>query len=132
MVRYYDIDAANARVHEVRPLLEQLREDRNHIAEAQAELTRFRQSNGNSDHTAELARRERRMRDVVRRMEASVAQIDAWSVTLREIATGLIDFPALVNGRPVWLCWRLGEDDIDWWHEYDTGFGSRQRLSDLY
>jgi hypothetical protein len=132
MVRYYDIDAANARIREVRPLLQQLRDDRNEIAEAQAELARFRQSNGSSDHAQELAQREHRVRELVRRMEVAVAQIDAWSVTLREINTGLIDFPALVSGRPIWLCWRLGEDDIAYWHEYDSGFGSRQPLAELH
>lgn len=132
MARYYDIDAANARIAEVRPLLEQLRDDRGAIARAQSDLTRFRESNGSSDHAEELGRREQEIRDLVRRMEAAVVQIDAWSVTLRDISTGLIDFPALVNGRPVWLCWRLGEDDIEWWHEYETGFGGRQPLAELH
>jgi hypothetical protein len=132
MARYYDIDAANARVEEVRPLLEQLRDDRDEIARAQAELTRFRQSNGSSDHAGELARREQEIRDLVRRMEAAVVQIDAWDVTLRDITTGLIDFPALVNGRPVWLCWRLGEGNISWWHEYESGFSGRLPLAELH
>jgi len=132
MVRYYDIDAANARVDEVRPLLESLRSDRDEIAEAQRELARFRESNGNSDHAAELARREQHIKETVRRMELAVAQIEAWSVTLRDISSGLIDFPALVSGRPVWLCWRLGEGDIDWWHEFDSGFSSRRPIAELF
>lgn len=132
MVRYYDIDAANARIRELRPLLEQLRDDRNDIAKAQADLARFHQSNGHSDHAGELAKREQDLRETVRRMEAAVVQIDAWSVTLRDISTGLIDFPALVTGRPIWLCWRLGEGDIDWWHEYDTGIAGRQALAELH
>ena len=53
-------------------------------------------------------------------MQASVQQIDDWGVTLRDISSGLIDFPALAMGRPIWLCWRLGEDNIAWWHEVDT------------
>jgi hypothetical protein len=132
MVRYYDIDAANARILEIRPLLQQLRDDRNEIAAAQAELTHLRQSNGHSDHAGDLAVREARVRETVKRMEEAVVQIDAWSVTLRDITTGLIDFPALVSGRPIWLCWRLGEDDIDWWHEYDTGIAGRQPLAELH
>jgi hypothetical protein len=132
MVRYYDIDAANARVDEVRPVLESLRSDRDEIAEAQRELVRFRESNGSSDHAAELARREQHIKETVRRMELAVAQIEAWSVTLRDISSGLIDFPALVSGRPVWLCWRLGEGDIDFWHEFDSGFSSRRPIADLF
>jgi hypothetical protein len=65
-------------------------------------------------------------------MELAVAQIEAWSVTLRDIGSGLIDFPALVSGRPVWLCWRLGEGDIDYWHEFDSGFSTRRPIADLF
>ena len=131
MGRFYDIDAANARLTELRPLLEELRRDRDAIAEAQAELVRFRETNGNSGHASELDEREGKIRELVGSMERAVAQIDAWDVTLRDIDTGLIDFPALAAGRPIWLCWRLGEEDVEWWHERNTGFSSRKRLVDL-
>jgi hypothetical protein len=131
VARYYDIDAANARVEELRPILEQLRDDRDAIAEANSELRRLRETNGSSKHADEAKAREDEIRSLVKRMEESVAQIDAWSVTLRDIQTGLIDFPALVNGRPVWLCWRLGEGPIEWWHEHDRGFDDRKPLVEL-
>jgi hypothetical protein len=72
-----------------------------------------------------------RMQGVIDRMQAGVARIDALGVTLREIETGLIDFPALASGRQIWLCWRLGEGDIEFWHELGDGFGGRQALVDL-
>lgn len=72
-----------------------------------------------------------RMQGVIDRMQAGVARIDALGVTLREIETGLIDFPALASGRQIWLCWRLGEGDVEWWHELDDGFGGRQAMVDL-
>jgi hypothetical protein len=72
-----------------------------------------------------------RMQGVIDRMQAGVARIDELGVTLREIDTGLIDFPALASGRQIWLCWRLGEGDIEWWHELADGFGGRQALVDL-
>jgi hypothetical protein len=131
MARYYDIDAANARVEELRPILEQLRDDRDAVAAANTDLRRLRETNGSSKHADETKAREDEIRSLVKRMEESVAQIDAWSVTLRDIATGLIDFPALVNGRPVWLCWRLGEGPIEWWHEHDRGFEDRKPLVEL-
>ena len=64
-------------------------------------------------------------------MQAGVTRLVEQDVTLREIGTGLIDFPALVNGRQVWLCWRLGEGDIGCWHELGDGFADRSRLADL-
>jgi hypothetical protein len=72
-----------------------------------------------------------RMQGIVDQMQASVARIDAWGITLRDIESGLIDFPALASGRQIWLCWRLGEDGVDWWHRIDEGFASRRRLADL-
>ena len=71
------------------------------------------------------------MQGVIDRMQAGVVRIDELGVTLREIETGLIDFPALASGRQIWLCWRLGEGDIEWWHELTEGFGGRQALADL-
>lgn len=72
-----------------------------------------------------------RMQGVIDRMQAGVARIDELGITLREIETGLIDFPALATGRQIWLCWRLGEGDIAFWHELGDGFGGRQALVDL-
>jgi hypothetical protein len=72
-----------------------------------------------------------RMQGVIDRMQAGVARIDELGVTLREIETGLIDFPALASGRQIWLCWRLGEGPIESWHELGDGFGGRQALADL-
>lgn len=128
MTRFYGIDEANARLPELRPLLESLQADRDAIAEAQRELLRARTTNGSADHAEEVARREAEIRDTVQRMQRSVAQIEEWSVTLRDIGTGLVDFPALVSGRPVWLCWRLDEEAVGWWHETDAGFDERKPL----
>lgn len=131
MARYFGIDEANERVADVRPMLEQLRADREHIATVQRALERERETNGSAEHAEQLAELEDDIREVVRRMQSSVGQIDSWGITLRDISTGLIDFPALANGRPIWLCWRLGEDDIAWWHEVNQGYDSRQPLAEL-
>lgn len=131
MARFYGIDEANARLAELQPLLEQLRADREAVAQVQAELIQARQTNGSREHADELAQREEEMRDIVKRMQQAVARIDGWGITLRDIGTGLVDFPALANGRPIWLCWKLGEDQINWWHDVDKGFDSRLPLTEL-
>jgi hypothetical protein len=131
MARYYRLDEANDRLTELRPLLQKLREDRNAIAELQQRIRDIRSKNGSADHAAEIAGLEQEMREIVGRMKESVDLVDEWGVALRDIGTGLIDFPALANGRPIWLCWRLGEGEIGWWHEADTGFDNRQRLTEL-
>lgn len=131
-MRYYDLAAANERLSVVRPLLVALRLDRDSVAKEQQEIARLEAID---DHgagiVAELDQREATVRDAVTRMHAVVAQLVDWDVTLRDVTAGLIDFPALANGRPVWLCWRLGEGQIAWWHATDEGFSARKPLSEL-
>jgi hypothetical protein len=71
------------------------------------------------------------MQGLIDQMQAGVARIDELDVVLRDIGTGLIDFPALVNGRQIWLCWRLGDGEVAWWHELTTGVAGRQLIVDL-
>ncbi|HEY3522915.1 MAG TPA: DUF2203 domain-containing protein [Candidatus Limnocylindrales bacterium] len=143
MGQFYTIDAANERLVELRPVLERLRAERaDLIALRDLAVERISAVEARSEGSGhgplpspedddELRRIRMRMQGIVDQMQAAVSQIDDWGITLREIETGLIDFPALVTGRQVWLCWRLGEADVGWWHELTTGFGSRQPLSDL-
>jgi hypothetical protein len=135
MTRFFDIDAANDALEEVAPLLATL-------ADQRAELIRLRDqtlaaraasaSGGPADIDEDEAQRIRlRMQGIVDQMAAAVARIDALGITLRDIESGLIDFPALAGGRQVWLCWELGEEKVEFWHELDTGFGSRRPLIEL-
>lgn len=144
MARFFDLDDANQALPELRTILETLRDERSQLIELRDEFARqtARETAAHgavpADHpddtspAAEERRRLRlRMQGVIDQMQAGVARIDELGVTLREIETGLIDFPALVNGRQVWLCWRLGEGKIDSWHELADGFGGRRALIDL-
>jgi hypothetical protein len=154
MTRFYGIDEANETLPDVERILLDLRDQR-------AELIRLRDAvlataggdregsssgsepAGDPDEAADAPpppndtgvddrRRLRlRMQGVIDQMQAAVTQLVERDVTLREIETGLIDFPALASGRQIWLCWRLGEGDIEWWHEHDEGFSGRRHLADL-
>ncbi len=129
MSTYYDIDSANARLAELKPLLLALRKARDEVAAGQLRLT---QLGAAEDADLALEKREQEgMTVTVKRMEQAVRQIDAWGVTLRDIGSGLVDVPALVNGRPIWLCWKRGEDDIAFWHELDAGIAGRKPLIEL-
>jgi hypothetical protein len=69
----------------------------------------------------ELERDEECMRDYIREL------LDL-GVELKDPFTGLIDFPAWIDGREVYLCWRLGEAEVAHWHELQAGFAGRQKL----
>jgi hypothetical protein len=79
----------------------------------------------------ELRRLRLRMSGIVDQMAADVAWLDERDIVLRDIATGLLDFPALAAGHQVWLCWRLGEDRVEHWHTIDEGFAGRRPLAAL-
>jgi hypothetical protein len=68
--------------------------------------------------------------DAALRFTHGLAQLDWWGVIVRDLDTGICDFPALREGREVYLCWRVGEERIGWWHEIDGGFAGRQPLDD--
>ena len=56
-------------------------------------------------------------------------ELEALGVQLKDYERGLIDFPAMRDGRVVLLCWQLGEgDEIEWWHDLETGFAGRQPI----
>jgi hypothetical protein len=139
MARFFDLDRANATVPEVRGILELLRDQRGEliklrdlVLERQSAVEAGTSSRGGDDEPDDELRLIRlRMQGLIDQMQAGVARIDALGITLRDIESGLIDFPALANGRQIWLCWRLGEDEVQWWHELTTGFSDRQPLIEL-
>ena len=59
-------------------------------------------------------------------LQAAVAELERREIVLRDLDRGLVDFPALRDGREVYLCWVDGEADISFWHELDAGYAGRQ------
>jgi hypothetical protein len=60
----------------------------------------------------------------------AVGQIELLGVLVKDLRTGLVDFPYEHNGRIVFLCWKPDEDKLEWWHEVDTGFSGRYPVGD--
>ena len=73
--------------------------------------------------------------EMVNRYVRTLAQVKdilqrfaAREILIKDLERGLIDFPAFVGGKEVFLCWEKGEEDVEYWHDLDTGFGGRERL----
>ena len=134
MTRYYSIDEANAAIPEVERILIALKDQREELIARRDKVVELSPTD---DTTLVPGVREQvrllrlSMQGLIDQMQAGVAQLVELDITLRDISTGLIDFPALVTGRPIWLCWRLGEDDVAHWHSVDEGFDARRPLSEL-
>jgi hypothetical protein len=134
VTRFYAIDEANAALPEVERILAALRDQRVELIGLRDRVVAA--SPPDDEAPAPAAAEQIRllrlgMQGLIDQMQAGVARLVEMDVTLRDIATGLIDFPALVTGLPIWLCWRLGEGDIEYWHPHDEGFESRRPLSEL-
>ena len=134
MSRFYAIDEANAALPDVERILVALRDQREELIGLRDRVVAASPPDDETP-SAEAAEQIRLLRlgmqGLIDQMQAGVARLVDMDITLRDISTGLIDFPALVSGRPIWLCWRLGEDDVTHWHPHDEGFDSRRPLSEL-
>ena len=65
-------------------------------------------------------------------LEQAVEEIQRSGCVVKDLDVGLLDFPALLNGVEVYLCWRLGETKIEWWHSTQEGFSGRRRIVDEF
>lgn len=68
--------------------------------------------------------------EVLIALRACIGQIQDLGILVKGVQDGLVDFPHLMDGREVYLCWKYGEDDIRFWHEVDSGFAGRTPLGD--
>jgi hypothetical protein len=130
-MRHFTPDEANAALEHVRPLVEQLVAQRaEHIAalERQEELEGSIRGNGGGIPPATLAAAADEVGRLGRELAKTVDEIGAHGAEVKDVDEGLIDFPALRHGETVLLCWKLGEDDIRYWHTVEDGFAGRQEL----
>jgi hypothetical protein len=131
MPRRFTPREANDQLREIRPLAEQLvthRREQQRIEAERLELASHIAGNGggiDAGTLAELEEAERRERvEVVRCVNA----IHERGAIVKDLDTGLVDFPAVREGEEILLCWRLGEDEVGHWHGLDEGFAGRKRL----
>lgn len=73
-------------------------------------------------------RLESEAQHLAREIDSYVAEIRQLGVEMKGFDTGLVDFPGEIDGRPVLLCWQLGEETVEYWHEESAGFAGRQPL----
>ena len=130
-MRHFTPEEANEALAEVRPLVEQMVEERrlHRLAlERQEELESRIRGNGGGIPPAELAESAAEVERVARELAGIVDEIVARGAEVKDLDEGLVDFPALRRGETVLLCWRLGEDEIGYWHSVEDGFAGRRPL----
>jgi len=130
--KYFTLDQANASLPLVRAIVDDitqlarsLRERRERLARLQTPA-RIRVGDAYREELDQARLDFERDQD---RLAEYVQELTALGIELKDYETGLIDFPSRMDGRDVYLCWRLGESEVGHWHELDAGFAGRKKLT---
>lgn len=83
-------------------------------------------------NVAEAGRMRSEMDGHLQRVKETIAEIDSIGVQVKDVDTGLLDFPCKVDDKVVLLCWRMGETAIEHWHTMEDGFKGRRPLDDRF
>jgi hypothetical protein len=127
--KLFTLDEALELLPVVRRLLEELQESKRDLQASTERIDRAAETttgNGHFEHGPSEAQTEAERRAVD--LQKLIEELDDLGVELKGIDQGLVDFPSLREGRVVYLCYRLGEETISWWHDLDAGFAGRQPL----
>lgn len=117
----FTVEEANAVLPRAVPILERLQQAHREMAERQEEVESGARGNGGGPAANEYI-------DASRVVAQAIGELEDMGILVRDPETGLVDFPSQRGGEPVYLCWRLGEPAVSWWHPIDTGIAGRQPL----
>jgi hypothetical protein len=129
--RIFTPDEANAALTELQPLVEELVAAKRALDEAQEradDVSSRISGNGGGLPPAQLVE----VHDLVSRRATALAktleQIQSLGVVVKDLDSGLVDFPSVRDGEDVLLCWQLGEDEVAFWHRYEDGYAGRRPI----
>lgn len=101
-------------------------------AEIEAELEQLRQrifvSGGMHIQVATIARRRAERDKTLQDTQDTLTEIDEIGVQVKDLDKGLLDFPSIMDGQMILLCWKLGEPEIGYWHSVEEGFAGRKPI----
>jgi hypothetical protein len=129
--KFFTADEANAALPLVRAIVRDITELAGDLRDRQERLTRVRAAqhgalSGAYQEEVHLAQAE--IERDAERLQEYERELKELGVELKDYFTGLVDFPCRMDNREVYLCWRLGEPEVAYWHELEAGFAGRQSL----
>lgn len=129
--RYFTAEEANDALREVRPLAEEMVERRRLLSELQERQAVFEgqiAGNGGDFDPGELRELQERLGEEATAVARCVARIHELGALVKDLDEGLVDFPARREDEDVLLCWKVGEEDVAYWHGLEEGFSGRKPL----
>lgn len=121
--KFYTVEEANALVPKLNTLLQRIRDTQQALAEDKTVAVVREKASQNGGGLP-----GRHLSELSRTLERDLHQLQEWGIVLRDPSIGLIDFFHQRQGETVFLCWKLGESKVEWWHPVDTGIAGRERL----
>ena len=131
MARHFTVEEANELLKTVRPLVERMVEQRRevtHHLERKEELSDLTQTNGGGFPPRLPSEIDTALDVAAGELQRTIEELTGLGVQIKDLDSGLVDFPSYRDGEEILLCWQLGEDEIAWWHTVDGGFAGRQPL----
>ena len=121
--RHFTRAEANALLPQLTAMLDRLRDAKDDLTDSEAHeaLSEAAPSNGGGEEGKQVGVAFLEVRRLLETIEQS-------GIVLRDIDRGLVDFPAVLDGLEVYLCWELGEEEVGYWHDLETGYGGREPL----
>ena len=135
-MKTFSLDEAQSLLPVLESLLKRAIDGKRFAEEKETKLQELRQriflSGGMQVNVISVTRQRAEIDKFVQQAKDAVAEIDAIGVQVKDLDTGLLDFPYIINGEIVLLCWKMGETRIDFWHTVDAGFRGRQPLDERF
>lgn len=131
MARTFTLEEANAALVELRPIVERMVQHRRNLIAAQklqAELVTRIAGNGGDMMPSDLREAAETIQGEASAITECAERINEAGAEIKSLEEGLLDFPAKRGDEDVLLCWKLGEDEIRYWHGIDEGFAGRKPL----
>ncbi len=129
--KHFTLDEANRLLPRLRPILEQLITLRQEMSAKQRKMEGLRahvRGNGATAEGRAFAKLKTELESMAQTLRQGIEQIHGFGCLVKDLDTGLIDFPALRQEEEVLLCWKLGETTIGFWHTTQEGFSGRKPL----
>jgi hypothetical protein len=130
--RFFNLLEAEKLLPRLDPLLRSIAARKGEYETAEAEIkaisARITLSGGMLVSHEKVAGAKRKKEAAARSLAAAVREIQELGCLLKDADIGLIDFPTLYHGREVYLCWKLGEPEIGFWHPVEDGFRGRRPI----
>ncbi len=134
MSRTFTLEEAQALLPVLESLLRQAMARRQQVAEIAGEFQQLSAhvfaAGGCELDVVSLSRRKAERESAAQQLKDALTEIDALGVQVKDLDMGLLDFPCIVDGETILLCWKLGEDRIAYWHGLEEGYKGRKPITD--